>query len=311
MSTFKTQLILYLCVAQMLCACTGRIEDPREDLEMTTPEVSDPPTSSSGERGRAGEAPSSTDPLEATPSEETSNPTTEDPAEPVTEPVIEPVSEPEEEATPDPRSQLEREELADPQEGEGVHVALIPPAILEPLNRPRRRLNLDQLSQAIEQTMGGLIWSEVVNGEERDLFVTMAATLGKPDFIQRTTEDLTPSALFQKFLGDASRQVCQRRAQIDLDAMADPRAELSDPKITLWGALSPELTPLEDESAIEGQIRALVLRFHSRVLPEGPSPRLTYWRWLFDTAMLVDGSPVSGWRALCVGLINHPDFYSY
>ena len=34
-------------------------------------------------------------------------------------------------------------------------------------------------------------------------------------------------------------------------------------------------------------------------------------RWLFETASLVDGQPLSGWRALCVALINHPDFYSY
>ena len=268
------------------------------------------PSTSTEERETSGESPSA-GPLEVTQGEDPSSPVAENPSEPAADPVNEPVAEPEGEAAPDPRSQLEREELGEPRDDEETRVSLVPPAVLEPLHRPRRRLNLDQLSLAIAQTMGGLRWSEVVNGEERDLFVTMAATLGKPDFVQRTTEDLTPSALFQKFLGDASRQVCQKRAQLDLDAMSDPRAEPSDPQVTLWGSLSPELTPREDEAAIEGQIRALVLRFHSRVLPEGPSPRLAYWRWLFDTAMLVDGSPVSGWRALCVGLISHPDFYSY
>jgi hypothetical protein len=53
------------------------------------------------------------------------------------------------------------------------------------------------------------------------------------------------------------------------------------------------------------------LLFHGHLLPEGDSPELGYWKWLFQTSTFVDGSELSGWRATCVALILHPDFYSY
>ena len=303
-SSLTTHRILYplhllLCI--MICACTGQIQDPLGDDTSDSLEVTrvDETESSQPQAERTER----TDPVE----EVIQNPAEEVFQDPEAEEQTTPSDELEREAL-EPSEDLEREALGSV---EGERVSLIPPEVVEPLSRPRRRLNLDQLSKAIEQATGGLRWIEVVNGQERDLFVTMAATLGKPDFIQSTTEDLDPSALFQKFLGDAARQVCQRRVDQDLELAADPRAEQSSTEVKLWGALSPELTTREDEAAVEGQIRTLVLRFHSRLLPEGPSPRLAYWRWLFETALLVDGSATSAWRALCVALITHPDFYSY
>ena len=190
-------------------------------------------------------------------------------------------------------------------------VGLVAPDPIRVLERPRRRMNLDQLDRAIRQVSGGLFWSERRNNQDQNLFESLSATLGKPDFIQRTTEDLTPSALFMKFLDDASRQVCGKRIELDIAAASDPRIEPASGDVVLWGTLSPELSSTEDPEAINQQVRSLVLRFHSRALPAGESARLAYWRWLFETASLVDQSPVSGWRALCIGLINHPDFYSY
>ena len=204
--------------------------------------------------------------------------------------------------------QLEQQPI---EEEEGQVVELIESAPLPVLERPRRRMNLDQLDLALKEVSGGLTWTERRNNTDQNLFETLSATLGKPDFIQRTTEDLTPSALFMKFLDDAARQICGKRIDLDLAALDDPRAEEASAEIKLWGNLSHELTSVEDAQAIDQQIRALVLRFHSHVLPEGESPRLAYWRWLFETASLVDRSSLSGWRALCIGLITHPDFYSY
>ena len=111
-------------------------------------------------------------------------------------------------------------------------------------------------------------------------------------------------------LGQHHARIVSEMDGVELVAVADPREEI-DTSISLWGALSPEQTSSEDTVAIEQQLRALVLRFHSRTLPEGESPRLAHWRWLFETASLVDHTPISGWRALCIALITHPDFYSY
>ena len=276
----------------LVSACTGKIEDTTEDTmggstsieEDTTPEDTTPEDTT----------PEDTTPEETTPEETTPEETTPEETTP-------------EETTPVSLDDLDRESIAEAEEEEVSLVAPEPIAILE---RPRRRMTLDQLDTAIQQVSGGLIWSERRNNQDQNLFESLSSTLGKPDYIQRTSEDLSPSALFMKFLDDAARQVCNKRIEIDLNMIADPREEI-DTSISLWGALSPEQTSSEDTVAIEQQLRALVLRFHSRTLPEGESPRLAHWRWLFETASLVDHTPISGWRALCIALITHPDFYSY
>ena len=312
MSRYPTSLIHLssVCLALTFGACTGAIQDPAAEPEAQDPAVV---TAAPGDGARVGSETSS----DRSGSEEQINgPSTQNPAQDPTQEVIENTVEDRVEDSADaergpvsePIEGVEQESLGDPDE---QSVSLLEPPVIETLNRPRRRMNLDQLNLAIREVTGGQYWTEVVNNQERDLFVTLSDTLGKPDYIQSTTEDLTPSALFLKFLDDAARQVCDKRISIDLQAMDDPRAEPAPDSVKLWGGLSLDASMRGDSEAIEAQIRALVLRFHSHHLPEGDSARLAYWRWLFETASLVDGQPLSGWRALCVALINHPDFYSY
>jgi len=164
-------------------------------------------------------------------------------------------------------------------------------------------MNLDQLDAALEQATG-VAWTERRGGVDVRVLTLLAGTLGKPDYIQNTVEDLTPSALFQKFLDDAARTTCEARVRLDLAGGAE--AGEWGP---LWGALSLREPPSEE--ALSAQLRALALRFHGQALPDGDSAALAYWRWLYETARLVGGGPEVAWRALCVGLITHPDFYSY
>ena len=62
--------------------------------------------------------------------------------------------------------------------------------------------------------------------------------------------------------------------------------------------------------AVEDNIRHLLLRFHSRVVEPG-SDTLDGWLWLHESAGFVSANPNLAWNAVCVGLITHPDFYSY
>ena len=41
------------------------------------------------------------------------------------------------------------------------------------------------------------------------------------------------------------------------------------------------------------------------------SPDLASWTWLMESTLHVNPDPVESWRAVCVALINHPDFYTY
>lgn len=206
--------------------------------------------------------------------------------------------EPLEPAEPDPPPAPVEVEV-DPGEEAPLYPTPAPEPAPEAATRPRRRMNLDQLAAAMRQVSGGIGWTEIRSGREVDLFVELSATLGKPDYIQVTNEDLEPSALFQKFLDDAARSVCQGMAERadEADAALLPHVDRRD-------------TVASAPAAVDENLRALLRRFHGRAVAPG-APDLDQWRWLFESATFVTGDPLDGWRVVCVGLFTHPDFYTY
>jgi hypothetical protein len=179
---------------------------------------------------------------------------------------------------------------------EGNPSNLVPPPA--PGERDRRRMDIDQLDAAIKQVTGGLYWRVGATNQ----FTALSATLGKPDFQNSTNEDLAPSLLFQKFLGDAASSVCGELAAVD------PQREES--ARTLIAHASATDTIESNPDAVEANLVGLMLRYHGRTTEAG-SEELNAWRWLFESATHVSNDPIAGWRAVCVGLITHPDFYTY
>ena len=223
------------------------------------------------------------------------------------EPVVTPTPTTPTPTTPAPEAQPVVEMPNDPVHtalGDSNNVALLPDgAIPEPYVRPRRRMDLDQLDGTIRRISGGIGWTE--GNKDTNLFVELSETLGKPDYIEFTSEDLSTSTLFQKFLGDAARSVCTKLVDRELN---DPDAEQ-----ILMQHVEPTDTLESAPEAVEMNLRALHLRFHGRVGPADGSddPALNTWRWLFNTATLMTNDPAQGWRTVCVGLMTHPFFYSY
>ena len=169
---------------------------------------------------------------------------------------------------------------------------------LEPDGRDRRRLDLDQIDASILAATG-FGW---VDDEGRNRFDQLASTLGRADYRNTTQEDRTPSLVFQKFLADAAHSVCGKLVQTDssrpsVDRIFFLHAEIGD-------------TVKANHDAVEDNIRHLLLRFHSRVVEPG-SDTLDGWLWLHESAGFVSANPNLAWNAVCVGLITHPDFYSY
>lgn len=182
--------------------------------------------------------------------------------------------------------------------GDPIDVGLLPaPEDDGPLTRVRRRVDLDQLDALIRKVSGGLTWD--VGGKNQ--LVELAATLGKPDYLDQTTEDLDPSALFMKFLGDASRSVCAAAIKRDLQVVAADRA--------LMRTVAPTDTWATAHELVEANLQELLLRFHGRAVAVD-APELEHWRWLYQAAELKLGAS-GAWQAVCVGLMTHPDFYSY
>ena len=198
-------------------------------------------------------------------------------------------TEPEREPAPMPSARAVDGHWSGPQGAE-----LSPEIVIEPDSRARRRMNLDQLENSFLRVSDGLNWTEGTGANERSLFQTLSATLGKPDYVQITTEVLEPTALFQKFLGDAARQVCAKMVERDEERPSEATTVLYS----------------EDSEAVDEHLQALILKFHSREL--GPESRdLAQWRWLLDSVVFMTDTPAERWNAICVALFIHPDFYSY
>ena len=187
--------------------------------------------------------------------------------------------------------------------GEGAAVA--PPTAVDPsvaASRNGRRMDLDQLGHAIREVTGGLGWTEDRGGHETDLFAELASTLGKPDFIQITEEDLTRSAMFQKFLDAAARSVCARLVAREVSSPREARV--------FFVYADPDRSLSSDPPAVLRNVRYLLLRFHGRAVPVD-GPEIEPWRRWIASVEQASRDAQDAWRAVCVGLMTHPDFYTY
>lgn len=196
---------------------------------------------------------------------------------------------------------------------------LTPEPTIDPDSRPRRRLNVDQLSAAVFQVSGGIGWTEQRGDNLIDVFEELERTLGKPDYIQNTEEDLEPTILFQKFLGDAARSTCSKMLDRDLETVAvemeyaqrrfDELPEgLADKTLLL--EVTPEDSIDNNPEAIDANLRALLMRFHGKMIREEDDVALANWRWLLRSSRHVS-EPSDAWLAVCVAMFSHPDFYTY
>lgn len=165
--------------------------------------------------------------------------------------------------------------------------------------RPRRRMDVDQLDASIRRATGGVGWDD---SSGRNQFVRYSETLGVPDWLTSTTEDLDSSALFVKFLDDAARSVCTRLVHTEATSTATEHAFLVH-------ADADAMLPA-DADAIDENLAYLLLRFHGRRVEMG-SPELQPWHELFADARAAATSGEIAWTTVCVALIDHPDFYTY
>jgi len=192
-----------------------------------------------------------------------------------------------------------------------AQVSLLPkPPVEEAPFRSRRRMDLDQLNAAIKTVSDGLEWE--INGQNQ--FVALASTLGKPDYATITQEDLDSSAMFLKFLNDASRDVCFRLVERDVQRVPSQRV--------LFHHATPQDTLASAPQAIERNLVYLLKRFHGmsstascvgcdETDPNALGNEIQQWVWLYQAAEHVSTNPVQAWRTVCIALINHPDFYMY
>ena len=169
--------------------------------------------------------------------------------------------------------------------------------------RDWRRMDLDQLSASIERVSGGVEWSSPTGRDNLNMFEELAETLGKPDYIESTTENLEPSLLFQKFLKDAANSVCAGIIEEDRRRNASERQFLTQADWADTWSLAPE--------KVKANLSVLLLKFHGRMVAVDAA-EIEEWAWLFrSVSHVTEDNTEKSWDAVCVALMTHPDFYMY
>jgi hypothetical protein len=199
--------------------------------------------------------------------------------------------------------------------GDGTPVELVP-SHPDAFIRVRRRMDLGQLNKAIKRATGGIgwtnssAWSCVPPGYVQktctkgvDQFEKLSATLGVPDYLLSVTEERSAGPVFQKFLGDAARSVCTKLVEAEVESPPEERVLIVHASLEDTVESAPE--------AVQKNLSLLLLRYHGIKVSGPGDPAIQRWRWLFHTIVKGTKQPVQGWKAVCIGLIQHPDFYSY
>lgn len=140
----------------------------------------------------------------------------------------------------------------------------------------------------------------------------MAGSLGEPDYIEITEENLEPSPMYAKFMDDLARDVCDRALRADVTRPAGATRVLA--READFGD-----TVASDAAAIDDNVRYLLLRLHAVKAAAGDDELVTPWRAVFaeatadaqDAGLDDDAATAEGWRAVCVGLVVAPEFHLY
>lgn len=170
-----------------------------------------------------------------------------------------------------------------------------------------QRLSVRQLAASLPVVLGGNTWMVgATNG-----FNARSTTLGEADYINVVDESLEASSLYQKFMGDMSRDGCTRTANAD--------GALAQNARVLMRFVSPTDTITTNRAGVDQNLRYLKLRFHGVKIPDTDTASLNGLRVVFDDAVrgaAGTGTPTAahvkeGWRAVCVALLTAPEYHLY
>lgn len=176
-----------------------------------------------------------------------------------------------------------------------------PPLDGPPASRGVTRLSTEQLRLSLPivagTTASGAPIGWTLPGNKSDVDALgddgLAATLGKPDYVQVMTEDLSPSSLYVKLMDDMARDVCAKMGAADAVRQGEDRV------LTRFVSA--------DAASIAVNLRYLKLRFlGERVADDDPVSDLAA---VYEAASKKSDS--EGWAAVCVALLTAPAFHLY
>jgi hypothetical protein len=169
--------------------------------------------------------------------------------------------------------------------------------------RNARRLTVDQLAASVLVVTGGIGWVQNFGEGPVDMFDALRSTLGAPDYLTVTSENLEPNLVLAKFLEDGAQQICL--------AWTAAEQERAPAERTLIAHSDP--TSVADEDVLT-TLRALQLRLYGRVVSAEEDAELSGLLELFQQASGAKGaSPnaTAGWLAVCIAMLTDPGFVLY
>jgi hypothetical protein len=169
------------------------------------------------------------------------------------------------------------------------------------LERTVGRMTIEQLARSISVVTGGLRWTEDFGQGPVDMLEVLAPTLGAPDYLLVTEENLEPSIIVAKFLQDASHRICVRWIAED---RGKPQAERTFVRHADWDSL--------DAADVNTTLRALQLRFFARKVDDDEALRPLRTLFVNASSTAAPGNAArDGWLAVCIALMTDPEFILY
>jgi hypothetical protein len=156
---------------------------------------------------------------------------------------------------------------------------------LNVLSRGPRRMSVEQLERSVEVIIGGVPEGQV------NFDATLSLTLGEPDYLRVTEENLEPTPLYMKFMLDLGAYLCQQILLYDPQRPVDDRT----------------LTRFTDE---DQNIRYILLRF-TGIEGAAADPYVERLMRVYDAGRAGPNGDSSGWEAVCISVFTSPEFLLY
>lgn len=183
---------------------------------------------------------------------------------------------------------------------------------LPPPSRGVRRMRIDTLQAAMSRVAGNDLYGKPiewkVNGNNGFSDAAFGKALGRPDFQTSTEEATVSNALYLKFVGDASRDICMQMAKNDQKRL-DPKTRTLFPRAPVDGSAT--------DAQIADNLGYLVLRFLGLRLAADDA-MIPSLRKVYDAGVLSVQAPsgaeltpaAEGFRGVCVTLFESALFHN-
>jgi hypothetical protein len=174
------------------------------------------------------------------------------------------------------------------------------------MERRAGRMRIEQIKRSIEVVTGGLTWEEDFGNGPTRMLDALGPTMGEPDYLLVTEENMEPSLIVAKFMQDASHRICTKWVAAEVERPAAERT-----LVRHGGAFDSRAA-----ADVKTALRTLNLRFFAHYLPEDGTKdaEMAPLVELFDTAAntSVPGREArDGWLAVCIALMTDPEMVVY